>query len=314
MRLRSITLSGFRAFASQVEIDLDGSAVIVVGRNGQGKTSLLDGILWGLTGELPRFSNTDRAVVSQYSSDGRARVHLELADEGDTLVSITRRVGTDGAGQLRVKTESGVATGPAAEGILLDLLWPEASAATKPVEALTNVLTRSVYLQQDTIRQFVEASPADKYRGVSEILGAGSVTELQQALDRERNGFTRETNRLEPAVAAAVERLELAEERLASLDRTHERFSRGGTADWDEWWSRVIGLNRRWRNPIVAGVTQCGCFYRRRSPSARRRNRSEPKTDRRRPRSRNTIERARRTPAASPRGLRGLRRERRGSG
>ena len=45
MRLLSIELSGFRGFAQKREFDLDADAVVVIGANGHGKTSLFHGIL-----------------------------------------------------------------------------------------------------------------------------------------------------------------------------------------------------------------------------------------------------------------------------
>jgi len=45
MRLHSLEVSGFRGFAAEQHFDLDADAVIVVGTNGNGKTSLFDAIL-----------------------------------------------------------------------------------------------------------------------------------------------------------------------------------------------------------------------------------------------------------------------------
>ena len=77
MRLLSLRLSGFRGFSEPQEIDLDADAVIVNGANGQGKTSLLDSILWCLTGQLPRIGD-DAQLVSLYSSSGILKVELVL--------------------------------------------------------------------------------------------------------------------------------------------------------------------------------------------------------------------------------------------
>lgn len=57
MRLLSIELSGFRGFAQKREFDLDADAVVVMGTNGHGKTSLFDGILFALTGRVPRLGS-----------------------------------------------------------------------------------------------------------------------------------------------------------------------------------------------------------------------------------------------------------------
>lgn len=45
MRITAIELSGFRGFAQKQEFDLDANAIVIVGANGQGKTSLFDGVL-----------------------------------------------------------------------------------------------------------------------------------------------------------------------------------------------------------------------------------------------------------------------------
>ena len=38
MRLKQVTLSGFRAFATTTTVDLDADCIVISGANGQGKT------------------------------------------------------------------------------------------------------------------------------------------------------------------------------------------------------------------------------------------------------------------------------------
>jgi DNA repair exonuclease SbcCD ATPase subunit len=59
MRLVSLEVSGFRGFPRRQAFDLNADAVVVVGSNGNGKTSLLDGILWALSGRIPRLATED---------------------------------------------------------------------------------------------------------------------------------------------------------------------------------------------------------------------------------------------------------------
>ena len=47
VKIKSVEMSGFRAFAGSERFDLDGDVVLVVGANGQGKTSLFDAIFLG---------------------------------------------------------------------------------------------------------------------------------------------------------------------------------------------------------------------------------------------------------------------------
>jgi DNA repair exonuclease SbcCD ATPase subunit len=49
-KLKSITLSGFRAFATEKKVDLDADLVVIAGPNGVGKSSLLDAILLAISG------------------------------------------------------------------------------------------------------------------------------------------------------------------------------------------------------------------------------------------------------------------------
>src|ERR1700686_5113002 len=90
MRLKSVSISGFRGFSQPVTIDLDAAAVIVSGPNGCGKTSMFDAILWGLTGSVPRLNGDAGDVVSRYSLTGEARVELWLERNG-TSIQIVRR-------------------------------------------------------------------------------------------------------------------------------------------------------------------------------------------------------------------------------
>ena len=74
MRFKNITLSGFRAFAETTTVDLDADCIILVGTNGQGKTSLLDGLFWALTGKLGRIGKDNRSCRSILKPAARRRV------------------------------------------------------------------------------------------------------------------------------------------------------------------------------------------------------------------------------------------------
>ena len=67
MHLKKITLSGFRAFAETTTVDLDADCIILVGTNGQGKTSLLDGLVlgadWARWGESAKISRSCRSIL-----------------------------------------------------------------------------------------------------------------------------------------------------------------------------------------------------------------------------------------------------------
>jgi DNA repair exonuclease SbcCD ATPase subunit len=216
MRLKSVTMSGFRGFAQPVTIDLDAAAVIVSGPNGCGKTSMFDAVLWALTGSVPRLSGDAVDVVSRYSPTGEARVELELQRNG-TSMRVVRRF--NGAMHLSLDDgEHDAVMGATAETSLIDFLWPDARGAAEPADALSRSLTRATYLQQDVVREFVETDDEQKRFGVvSELVGVGRVTELQRQLESSRTAWTRATNALERDLDPLRSQMAVLEDRLRRL-------------------------------------------------------------------------------------------------
>jgi DNA repair exonuclease SbcCD ATPase subunit len=90
MRLVSLELAGFRGFANEQTFDLNADAVVVVGANGNGKTSLFDAILWAISGCVPRLGAKDSVIVSAFSETGKARVVLRLKARNQRPLTVTR--------------------------------------------------------------------------------------------------------------------------------------------------------------------------------------------------------------------------------
>lgn len=244
MRLVSIELSGFRGFSIQRKFNLDADAVVVVGANGHGKTSLFDGILWALSGRIPRLHNDDARLVSLYSETGQARVELRFKGHG-TREQFTVTRSFDGK-EPRVSLETSEKSyqGPSAEGKLIELVWPDAASASDPREALASVLTRSVYLQQDLIRQFIEAaSDQERFTSVSELVGVGRVTELQASLEQAKRAWSKVTNQRQDELRPLRERQTIIEARLSELiTRSSQALPSITPEAWDQWWQSQTAL------------------------------------------------------------------------
>lgn len=254
MRLSELEISGFRGFARRERFDLDASAVIVVGANGQGKTSFFDAVLWAITGKVPRLGEDDDAFVSIYSESGEARVSLLLVAEDGTRFSITRRF--DGEDQhVLVKENETTAQGSRAANLILEKLWTSFDSNDSSNRSLTDVLTRSVYLQQDLVRQFIESDDEQqRFSVASELCGAGHVMDLQQKLEKSRNLWSRRTTSLQSEAEDLEVRVAAARDTLERLDQ------QVGVADealpelWDAWWNDFLAIADRPLSPPDASA------------------------------------------------------------
>ena len=240
MRVKSLDISGFRAFSGNERFDLDADIVFVVGANGQGKTSFFDAIHWAMTGRLSRLE-TPQNVVSLFSHSGEARVELTLVSEQGRIIVLTRQY--DGStGGLLLQEGDEVFRGEDAEHQLISRLWPEGLAANEPQAALRAALERGVYLQQDTLTGFLIAdNDQERFKAITELIGAGRATELQVALENSRRAWTRATTRSNTEMVELEERLSRLESQLQELKDVGPS-SVLSSAEWTNWWTEARRL------------------------------------------------------------------------
>lgn len=243
MRLISAQISDFRGFVTERTFDFDADAVIVVGANGNGKTSLFDAVLWALSGRIPRLAAGDPPIVSRFSSTGQARVMLTLREVHTSSTLTVTRTSDGKESKLTVETREGLLSGPEAQGRLIRLLWGEAATSSDPPAALATALTRSVYLQQDLVRQFIE-SPSDqeRFNVISELVGAGKVNALQGELEKAKLAWTKGTNGRAAEVVPARSKLSALDSRLTELLARPASETRFDEQAWTAWLQKVISL------------------------------------------------------------------------
>lgn len=242
MKINAITINGFRAWKHEIRLDLAADAVIIIARNGQGKTSLLDAIMWSLTGSVPRLGD-DHLLLSKYSETGQAFVSIDLQDPTtEKTLKISRLF--DGTSQsVQVEHDGSVLTGVGATQRIIEVLWPTATSAPKPVEALIAAFTRSIYLQQDRVRDFIQDQEKQaRFIAVSEIIGTGRVTELQIQLDRAKTAWTKASNERYEESSSLRKRLTVVREQLSAMIASAGPANLGALEiQWKSWW-RETGL------------------------------------------------------------------------
>lgn len=242
MRLKRLEISGFRGFAGKSSFELDADVVLLTGPNGSGKTSVFDAFLWALTGSIGRFSADAHEVTSHFSASGEAFVSLTLGagEMGDLRITrtTTRSSSHD---RLLVETDGTRSQGASASDLLIKRLWPAALAGDNAVAAFSTALTRSVYLQQDLVREFLtDDSEEARFKVLSELVGAGRLTELIRELEGARNRWSRAGTKETSDLQAGERRLALMKERLGRLGAAPNT---GVTieAEWSAWWVRAAG-------------------------------------------------------------------------
>src|SRR6201988_830865 len=93
MRLRRITLSGFKTFAARSEVLFDPGITAIVGPNGSGKSNLVDAVRWALGERNARGLRGQRMEDVIYaggpgkSAVGMAEVTLVL-DNADQRINV----------------------------------------------------------------------------------------------------------------------------------------------------------------------------------------------------------------------------------
>jgi DNA repair exonuclease SbcCD ATPase subunit len=237
MKLTRLHVSGFRGFSKSQEFILDANAVVIIGNNGQGKTSIFDAVLWGITGQIPRLGEKPQ-VVSLYSETKEARVEIELTNGAKKARLIRSANGKDGEFSLHFDDQ--VTRDKIGEGQLQQLLWPEAAFAPDSVASLNMALTRSIYLQQDLVRTFIEGDDAQKrFSAFAELAGAGRVNELMVNLERQKKSWNQTVNEDNRQLENERQLLATEEAQLQSLSSVDSDQEETVDQQWKEWWMRA---------------------------------------------------------------------------
>jgi chromosome segregation protein len=235
MRLRRITLSGFKTFAARSEVTFDPGITAIVGPNGSGKSNLVDAVRWALGETNARELRGTRMDEVIYAGGGGrqrmglAQVELVIDNEEGTLasedpeVSVARRVARgDRDTEFRINGDH---------------------ARLRDLERLLGGtgLTQNGYavVVQNDIDGIIEATPGQRRSLVEQAAGVRALRAACEEASHRLDGADLIVRRLTDLLEDAAPRLaELSEQSVAAIElRTmSERLTelRGSLAH-EEW-------------------------------------------------------------------------------
>jgi len=180
----SLEIEHFRGFNSAILIPLDASAVVISGANGRGKTSLFDAIQWLVLGRIERLEQLryrkEEHIINRYASPGsKAKVVGKMfLDSTGELVTVSR-IGDSSSSLLEIQQNCENIVGEKAEA------WLQRKLGGLELEedVFSREFLSAGLLQQDIVREFLLANPADRHQILSSMVGISVVSEFIAKLD-----------------------------------------------------------------------------------------------------------------------------------
>lgn len=208
MRLLSVSLRGITRFTEPVSIDLAGvgpGLVSLVGKNGEGKSTIVGAVPAALWGKLP----DRRASLYGYAHGRNAYIELAFDDDG-TEIRVRVLIDSERSQTERYITEDGT---PVTDG--------KAASFDAAIEARFGSLAlflSSVFCSQGKSGNFLQAKPGERKALFGELLGIGRYEQIA-SICRGREELA--LRRVEAARAVLVE----TERQLAGLPEAEANAS-----------------------------------------------------------------------------------------
>ncbi|MCL7991086.1 MAG: AAA family ATPase, partial [marine benthic group bacterium] len=246
MKIRSLTLDGFKSFADRTKVEFHGGITAIVGPNGCGKSNISDALRWVLGEQRPsaiRGSRMEEAIfqgTSRRKPIHRAEVSLQLSNEDGVLpvaypeVEIGRTVLRGGESiyslndqTVRLKdiqdmcrdTGLGANAYSIIEGRMIDAILSDRAEERRSLFEEAAEVGRYKDRRRTALRRLEQAE--QDLRRLEDVIGevGSKVRSLARQRGRARRYAELRDRRLELEVAVADSRLREIEGRLLEVDR-----------------------------------------------------------------------------------------------
>jgi exonuclease SbcC len=174
MRPVRLELEGFTAFRVPTVVDFEGADLFALtGATGSGKTSILDGMVFALYGNVPRLADQRSVmpVIAQGMAEARVRLDFTIGADAYTATRIVRRTKGGGGSTAEARLESG--------GEVLAGTADEVTAAvTERLGLSYEHFTKCVVLPQGEFARFLHDKPAARQDLLISLLDLGVYSDM----------------------------------------------------------------------------------------------------------------------------------------
>jgi len=190
VKLRKVTIEGFRGVPKTLELELDGKSLCLLGENGRGKTTIVDALEYWSRGKIESFSREGYGIDAA----------INLDHGGPAVITCER----PGHATLRRRL-----TGSKAEE--LELASPSSLDSSLPPELPV--------LRHSTMAHFMAETPGEKKRALLTVLGLEYLLDFRDALVTAANAAGKSADEAERRVQEEQRTLEDARNGLGTVER-----------------------------------------------------------------------------------------------
>ncbi len=236
MRPVTLTLDGFRSYASEVEIDWTGRHLVgIVGPIGSGKSTILDAVCFALYGKTPTEKSNQRSLIHQRADVGKVELVFDVEGIRWKSVRALRRRGQSPHALYRIDPND-------PDGDPLETILGKGDVDAR-IEEILGVdfdgFNRSVMLAQGRFSDFLKAGNADRDKTLKGVFGLDKIDvmeafakRIRDEAKRDLDEFGRRKADLDNVRALAVQAEEALENAMRRLEAL--RLVEAGLAESDQ--------------------------------------------------------------------------------
>ena len=218
-RLSSLSIEDFRGIR-KMDLDLSGAVTVIYGRNGTGKTSIVDALEWVILGSVERLEQdypddiSDRSpYLNLFSETGIARVTATLRIDNRPVVLTRTLRQHESRGTLEIDGRI-----ISDEHELLDsIIGPE--AARLDLRNLRVLISSTHFLSQTTLKQFLSGKPSDRYWSLAHLLGTQDFGRLIDKAHEVRREAEKKATELKAQLEGVQKEKTLIDDQVTAASR-----------------------------------------------------------------------------------------------